>query len=388
MESLLVNVSKYAASHQTSPIENFITEAFSWILKYDVTVRTAFSTLLKKKAEQNNVIFKSLSGSNDIETQVNFSGKFPDLVWTAEDNDFCAIFEHKIWSELHSNQLNNYRDYARQYLNNAYVIVLITAHVGQHRQSPDIALCWHEVAKIIEELEGNDERESWLRSEFNHLLKSNGLLNFTPINPLAISYYNDAKNIDAQLYKIVQRTIESPWPVYDSDINFHHSAKHRCSRGKYDCWGRIGLEFCSNSTENDEVGWKPALFCGFMIDGEDHRASDLLTDGPIATVILSVNKKLQSKLKTGGHYDRFVKDLQKELPNSWQVSDRTTKGQRANPWHPLIVYCSLSHFMKGANIFEEQDAAYFNQMVALQRLFLRISSFGDFCMEMKRQHDL
>ncbi|WP_330130796.1 hypothetical protein [Shewanella xiamenensis] len=50
LDSLLVNVSKYAASHQNSPIENFITEAFAWLLKHDDAVRKAFSELLAKKA--------------------------------------------------------------------------------------------------------------------------------------------------------------------------------------------------------------------------------------------------------------------------------------------------------------------------------------------------
>lgn len=44
--SLLVNISKYAASHKTSPIENFVTEAFAWLLKNDESVRQAIYHLL------------------------------------------------------------------------------------------------------------------------------------------------------------------------------------------------------------------------------------------------------------------------------------------------------------------------------------------------------
>ena len=49
MNSLLVNVSKNAASHQTSPIENTITEAFAWMLRNDKPIREALIGLINQK---------------------------------------------------------------------------------------------------------------------------------------------------------------------------------------------------------------------------------------------------------------------------------------------------------------------------------------------------
>lgn len=216
LDSLLVNVSKYAASHQNSPIENFITEAFAWLLKHDNEVRKAFSEMLEKKSTYDAKEISSIYQSADIETQVNFGGKFPDLLWTSVDNDFCLIFEHKVWSELHHKQLDNYRTYAQEHLNKHFQIVLITAHSGQHRQSPNIALCWYEIVELIGSISDADEKTVWLRDEFVNLLKSNGLVNSTPLNPLAISYYNDVKNIDKQLYEIVCRCQHLAWPLCES----------------------------------------------------------------------------------------------------------------------------------------------------------------------------
>ncbi len=386
MESLLVNVSKYASSHQTSPTENFITEAFAWLLKYDDVVRKAYARILAEKSPQHRAEILNLSTSTDIETQVNFGGKYPDLLWNAADEDFCLVFEHKVWSELHDKQLSNYRKFAETHLNKSFLIALVTAHSGQHRQSPNIALCWYEVANIIESLGEGENKESWLRAEFVNLIKSNGLVNSTPLNPLAIAYYNDVKNIDKQLYEIARRSLHRSWPVYQegNKVKFHLPPKHRNARGRYDAFGRIGLEFSSINAGNDESGWIPGIFCGFIIDGYDHQVEDLVKNGPIASLVLSVNKSIQSSLKSQGHYDLLVNEIKAKLPTDWKLSDRTIAGLKLNPWHPLIVYRELTSFIQDAQTLEEQTEVYFTQMAMLQSIFLESDAFNSFCTEMQR----
>ncbi|KPN78245.1 hypothetical protein AEA42_04210 [Shewanella sp. Sh95] len=387
LDSLLVNVSKYAASHQTSPIENFITEAFAWLLKHDSVARKALSELLVGKLTGYSHELSSIHLSNDIETQVNFGGKYPDLLWTTTDDDFCLIFEHKVWSELHDQQLNNYRNYATSHLNKPFKIVLITAHIGQHRQSPDIALCWYDIAGILQTLIDGDAKASWLRDEFISLLKSNGLVNSTPLNPLTISYYNDVKNIDKQLYEMVSRCELSQWPICQStspDIKFLHPPRNKTSRGRYDAWGRIGLEFSYTNPDNNESGWIPGVFCGFVVDGDDHLVHDLLTDGPIAAVIISVNSKLQPLLKSNGCYDQLLDELKETLTNGWSFSDRTRIGKKFNSWHPLIIYKGLASFLGDASTLDTQTACYFDQMSFIQTLLVGSKSFANFCVEMRR----
>lgn len=229
MESLLVNISKYASSHQTSPIENFITETFAWLLRNDASVRKAIAAFLNIKGKEQGLHIPLIGNSNYLDTQVNFGGKYPDMCWDSEDQTFSIIFEHKIWSELHDNQLDNYRKYAEENLGKGFVIVLITAHSGQHRQYPDLALCWYQIAEVIEKVNSGDEKDKWIREEFINLLKNNGLIKMTPINPLSIAYYNDAKKIEQQLYDIAQRTASKEWPIQklDSDISYNRPALQR-----------------------------------------------------------------------------------------------------------------------------------------------------------------
>lgn len=387
MESLLVNVSKYAASHQTSPIENFITEAFTWLLKYDEHVRKAYLALLAEKSSQYQAEIADLLSSTDLETQVNFGGKYPDLLWSSTSEDFCLIFEHKVWSELHHNQLSNYRKFGVTTLDKPFLIVLVTAHSAQHRQSPDIALCWYEVAKLIEDITvDNNDKENWLRIEFVNLLKCNGLVNSTPLNPLAIAYYNDVKNIDKQLYEIVRRSVNLAWPacLENNRVKFKSPPKHRNARGRYDAFGRIGLEFSSINSPNDESGWIPGIFCGFIIDGYDHQVDDLLESGPVAALILSVNKSVQSKVKSDGYYDHLVRDIKATLPANWKLSDRTESKHKLNPWHPLIIYRDLTSFIQGAQTLDQQQEVFVAEMMQLQNLFITNEAFIGFCEEMQR----
>lgn len=387
LDSLLVNVSKYASSHQNSPIENFITEAFAWLLKHDDVVRQSFSELLAKKSTKDAKEISLMHPSADIETQVNFGGKFPDLLWTSVDDDFCLIFEHKVWSELHYKQLDNYRTYAKERLNKPFQIVLITAHSGQHRQSFDIALCWYEIAELLGSVSNSDEKTEWLRNEFINLLKSNGLINSTPLNPLAIAYYNDVKNIDKQLYEMVCRCQHSAWPLCQSinrDVLYRHPPRNKTARGRCDAYGRIGLEFSYTDPDSEESGWTPGVFCGFVIDGSDHEVLDLLIDGPIAVCIVSVNPKLQPQLKSNGCYDLLVSELMEALPKDWHLSDRTKVGKKFNPWHPLIIYRSLASFLGDASTLDQQTATYLEQMSEMQNLLASSKAFADFCIEMCR----
>ncbi|WGW00168.1 hypothetical protein QF117_20165 [Vibrio sp. YMD68] len=385
--SLLVNVSKYASSDKTSPTENFITEAFAWLLRNDAEVRRAIDKYLRKVGEEKSLNILPVGDSRHIDTQVNFNGTFPDMCWDSSDRTFSIIFEHKVWTKLSDKQLDNYRKYAEEKLGKAFVIVLITGHVGQHKQNPDLALCWYQIAEIIESVEGGNDKDLWIREEFIHLLKVNRLVDITPINPLSIAYYNDAKKIDEQLNNIAKRAIHKKWPIQqlEGDVSYNKEVyqrkvgvSERC--GKYDTWGRIGLEFNNVTQEYDEGGWAPGLFCGFLIDSADHCVEDIMPNEPLAALIVDIDDPLHSKLNSRGLYEKLVNEIC--LPNGWKLSDRVTQNNNENPWHPLIIYRSLSDFIGHASTPEQQSETFFTQMKELQKALINTNSFVAFCKEM------
>lgn len=392
-ESLLVNISKYAASDKNSPIENFITEAFAWLLRNDPSVREAIATLLHNKAKEQSLEIPLVGNSERIDTQVNFNGRYPDMCWESKDHSFRIIFENKIWSELHDSQLDNYRKYAEEKFGEAFRLVLITAHIGQHRQSPDLALCWYQIAEGIEKVTDGDEKEKWIRGEFINLLKSNGLIDMSPINPLSISYYNDAKKLDQQLYDIATRTANQSWPIQrlvDDHISYNKIALQRKVGineriGKHDAWGRIGLEFNNVTKEYEEGGWTPGFFCGFAIDGYDHCINDLMPTEPLAVLIMDIDEPLHSAMNSNAHYKALVNEL--ILPKGWHFNDRTTKNKNENPWHPLIIYRGLTDFIGNATTLEQQSNTFLQQMTELQQALLNCTSFVAFCKDMHRLYE-
>ena len=173
MDSLLINLRKYRPRENTDPLENFMTEAFAWLLRRN----TGFSM---HWLESLNELFddgeKFMLPTEDVlwSTQDNFDGKYPDMV--ASWSQTRIIFEHKVWADLHENQLSNYRSYADKQSWD-YRLILITARKSQHEQNPDLAICWDLVYKQITQYLNQDdtELESWLLEEFLALLRSEGM---------------------------------------------------------------------------------------------------------------------------------------------------------------------------------------------------------------------
>lgn len=376
---LLVNLSRYAPSEKSAPIENFITEAFAWLLRHDSEVQHCVLELIKSKRTDHDVISFELENELQISTQVNFNGLYPDMQLTSKAHGWTLVFEHKVWSELHHNQLDGYRDYAKQHFSR-FALVLITARSSQHQQRPDIALCWHEIAKKINGLGNHDEKQAWLRQEFISLLDAQGLLDITPINPLSLNYYHEVKKVDGQLTSICKAAMNHSWAlVSNKTVTFELAKKVRSA------WGRIGLEFVSPpSNSTDYLPWEPGLFCGFFIHGDDVNFKEEMRAGPLAAVTLSIDSSLHDKLHHSKHYAALVNELQDKLGQQpiWTLSDRS-KVANSNQWHPIIIHCPISHFYKTNLTLDRQEQSFVEQMNQIQQHFADCPSFQLFCNEMK-----
>lgn len=374
-ESLLLNVSKYAASDKTSPIENFVTEAFAWLLKNDEEARNAILKLVRSKGSKQDIDRSNSSDDFDISTQMNFNGKYPDMVWQDNANAWTLIFEHKVWSELHHNQLNNYREYAETHFPR-YELVLITARSTQHRQDPDVALCWYDIAESLRQLKGESEKAAWLRDEFIALLEGNGLLNITPIDPLSLHYYKAAKKIDEQLLNICQEVTNDKWPLEDS-LGFKKQTSLRKKEG------RVGF-YISQHLGNDKLAWRPGIFSGFLLEGWDLIAEDLLEKGPVACLTFSFDKALHSISKASSIYKDLVNELESndEIAQLWTVHDRSLRA-KFNPWHPLIITANLSDLFETCNSIDQQIQRYSDEIERLQRVLISCPAFARLCESLK-----
>ena len=252
--SLLSSLRKYSPREKTDPLENFLTEAFAWLLNNHTDFGGYFIDQISSRISIDSI----KDGNGEWETQCNFDGVFPDMVYTWRNS--ALVFEHKTWSSLHKNQLQNYRDYASENFSESW-IVLITANKQQHSQSPDLALCWDEVYQIIKYWISSNESASFIFEDFLGLLKEEGMGPPAPISHESILYYFTAKKLENSVIQLMQRVENSGWipDVNRNEVSLHVSRKD--GKAFKEQWGRVGFNYFS---------WKPALFVGIMLDGKDH----------------------------------------------------------------------------------------------------------------------
>ncbi len=162
---LLESLRKYRPRQSKDPLENFITEAFGWILSNHKNFSAFFLEEISSRLQ-----VKGLDYSNcEWNTQYNFDGVYPDMVCIS--NDIAIIFENKTWSDLHKDQIKNYRDYAAKHFKENKV-VLITATKYQHAQEYDLALCWSDIYELISKWSNKNNDIPFIFDDFLKLLKS------------------------------------------------------------------------------------------------------------------------------------------------------------------------------------------------------------------------
>lgn len=277
MENLFNSLRKYHRRENSDPIENFLTEAFAWLLKSEPEFSRHFLSSLKVSSGLSADQLSDASWT----TQCNWAGYFPDMVCELSGAGFVYVFEHKVWSHLHANQLENYKRYAEREYGSNYKIVLITSHNAQHQQNPDEALCWRDVYGCIEQFlagVGVSSRIGFLFDDFLGLLRETGL---APHGAFQIEeilgYSSDFRHRMDLLWQVVASELKS---ALGERLE---SALQGCNdfwgNKDPDQWGRIGISLFRE--------WRPGLFVGALLDTNDHLVSySQPSKGPDCCLIL------------------------------------------------------------------------------------------------------
>jgi hypothetical protein len=206
------------------------------------------------------------------------------------------------------------------------------------------------------------------------LLRSEGLGPASPINPFAIKHYQEALQLEDQLGDLIQQASHLSWPI--NRILKCGSLKSR--------YGRVGLEFC-NVLPSGKRQWLPGVFCGFLLNGKDHQANDLLIDGLKVAVIIDFNEAGQKFYPQSKAYESLVIELT-DLINQhegWLLSNRATESNVSlNKWHPLIIVKSMDDLFKGKSKLDEQIAVFHQEISSVQEILLKAPTFQTFIEEL------
>lgn len=344
--NLLTSLRKYRPREGKDPLENFITEAFAWILKNDPDFSFYFINKISDKLKLEKV-------NNEVlcwETQVNFNGVFPDMICKCGTTTF--IFEHKAWGNLHENQLDNYRNYAKLKFEHHHLI-LITANSSQHCQNPDLALCWHDVYSYIEQwCTINEGKTLFIFHDFINLLQYENMGPPAPISHASIISYYSARFFRKSTIELINRILKSK----KSKFNLSPPYKFLLNENKLDSWGRIGFSILET--------WRPGIFVGFLIDGEDHATTPILGDrSPDLSIILDFDKDLHGIYTINEIYKSLVSELSikiKELDNGFELYNHfeDEEVEEKNLWHPIHIRKPMLEVFKGTTTAEEQEEKF------------------------------
>lgn len=371
-DNLLVALSKYRPREGHTPLENFITESFAWILRNNREFASEFLRKLCKQGDSTEIKL--------IDTQVCLSGTYPDMVVQTQAGAF--LFEHKTFTPLSAKQLGKYREFGNQKYGPVR-IVLITGSKAQHEQNPDIALTWLDVYQFVMDAATRLQRSTFL-IDFADLLKEHGLGPQPALSYESMISYLPSKNFRSNLQNILWKVHETVrtgskiQPLYAGEsAGVEGNIKWNGDIGKF--WGRVGTEYLKV--------WRPGIFVGCVVDNEDHANSYMdYSKGIDYCLIVSFDQDASEddNMKCYGlidyEHDPLYKDLVAELLSVVAELDgyelyNHLIDQEPNRWHPLYLRKSLSEVLKGCETQEEQVARLVHDS---ERLVGLLASFNNF----------
>lgn len=271
--NLLSALRKYRPRENHDPLENFITEAFAWLLQNHPRFGEFF---LNKIASKLQLQFVAKGATTEWTTQVNFEGLRPDLI--AETDGRAFVFEHKAWSALRPNQLQNYRNQAiLKYGKENYHLILITAASYLIDQNPDLALCWHDVHAWIKEWQSHrDYEEEFLFGDFCQLLENEGMGPPAEISHAAILAFLPAQYFLNKISDLIQRAAKHDWasslPAGECKV---HLPGHRGCLWGDDKYGFFGFHLL-----DDGANWASSISVGFFPDPKEYLFEWLCPSNP------------------------------------------------------------------------------------------------------------
>ena len=371
--SLFTSLRKYRPRENTDPLENFVTEAFAWLLNRDKDFSNFFiQTIAEKLDLKDQLEFSAEESAMVWDTQINFSGVYPDMF--CECGAFAFVFEHKAWSHLHSNQLSNYRKHASNtFGEDKYKIILITGGRHLHDQNPDLSICWYDVYRWIDEWQSNlgtdvDAGHRFLFDDFKKLLQWEGLGPPAPISHESLLAYYSARNLRQNLSSLIARVSHrSIWAEFVKENHFELYIPKIKGLPPGDGWGRIGIELLR--------GRYPGLFVGFMLDEWDHKVKPLSPSSPDVSVILDFDQKYHKDYPQDPLYEETIRKMSVQLPEGWTLHEHLKKDNPINPWHPVHIRMSATDFFRGTKNSEEQDECFYQKIGQVLRMIKSIDEF-------------
>ena len=335
-DSLLLSLRKYRPREGRDSLEDFITEAFAWLLRQCPEFGNMCLEDIYSQLESERPAGIDPHGLH-WETQVTLNGKRPDMVCHVGDE--VLVFEHKATAPLSGRQLGQYREIAEDLWRKRTWIVTITGYRCVDQKEADIRLCWEDIHRQIECFLGAEsipENLGFHLRDFQRLLESEGLGPTEPVKSSSVRCYRTGVALEDQLKSLFMSLLDREWKIPKGyEVYYRHRD------------GRLGLQFHRSEQDNH---WTPGIFAGCMLDGSDHCLGDRAGDLVDFRIILDFSSKLHNRYTEMAAYNSINEALDESVNGTpWTFYDHLAGPGPHNKWHPIHLERSFLELIQGAS---------------------------------------
>lgn len=350
-DSLLVSLSSYQPTQKRRPIEDFITEAFAWLLRSQDGLGNAF---VREKINSSIDAERGTLGVENLNwrTQESFPDSRPDMVVVSEDG--AIAFEHKVHEEASGDQLQRHREGLQKNHGGGYVVLIASAE-WHFDDTADVQITWRSVYQWLDQVV-EERTEPTLIREFQTLLESRGLGPRSSITESSLRAYFPVQEAENQIRSLFRtlREREKEWEFLFEELPHLNKDMTKIKwRGRnIPTEGRLGIRFRP---------WEPGIFVGVIVNGDDHNVEMTNRElGPDLAVVLDVGSDGIGEMSRQEYLQSpLYRDLAERLKRNasereWVVVDTYGRPEKGNAYHPLILKRPLAEVLRGTKSFDEQ----------------------------------
>ena len=325
--SLFYYLVSYVPTEKREAKEDYLTQAFAWLLKeYEPFARYYIDFLNKKICSQDDTRTKVYDIGNvkriEIETQkeLNDGQCRLDLLIcsTMLDKKIYYICEHKVDSVLSEKQIDRYMSLISEIDSDPsaeFHSVLLTKSIKQHTQTADIRIVWGDIKELIEDFlareseRGEKSVYGFILSQLSMYLTERGLENVKPVkeddlrkHDFALTRFEKDSDIEKTLNYFMYRLMDDLENLKTQErLDNEFPNLKSLSEAEFNlqipkpAWGRKGINLFGNEWDpnrdyNDvdlfKGKWKVGLFVGVLFSTTDHKIEPLEREKGFDVVVI------------------------------------------------------------------------------------------------------
>ena len=306
--SLFSYLTSYVPTEKRESKEDFLTQAFAWVLKHFPQFAYHYIDFLRGKLSHNTAVSGGTQSikSYEIDTQRQLDDGHSRLdllirVELIDGKKEYYICEHKVDSELSAGQISRYMALTSEIDDDAeaaFYSVLLTKSKNQHSQAANVSIVWGDIKELIDKfvsifaVQDDNNAFVFLLGQLSQYLTEKGLENVKPIRKYDIETHNYNKfandsEIEKSFNYIMRRLLNDLDTLKtQEDLEREFPNLNKLSEAYLDLqfskaqWGRKGINIFGNQWDpnagNKEVAlgkgeWKVGLFVGVLLDPRDHK---------------------------------------------------------------------------------------------------------------------